>query len=313
VATVADTTSRAAEFRSLHDRLRKSVPWGPGDRQGALNYITPAMVVAAVSEVRAGRTASLAAPIEHSPAPDNPDPMVRELVEPAESVTPRNGLSFAADTLSLHVHGDADSHIDALCHVIFDGAMYDDVEARAVRSDGAGGLSIDVAAGQGIVGRGVLLDIPKARGIDWLEPGDHVTAADLIAAEDAEGVRAETGDLLFVRVGHRRRRRELGPWDAARQRAGLDLTAVELIAERQVAVLGSDGNNDTAPSTVPDVDFPVHVLAIRVLGVHLLDYLDFDDLVAVCEGETRWTFLCVIAPLRLPGGTGSPINPIAIF
>jgi kynurenine formamidase len=126
-------------------------------------------------------------------------------------------------------------------------------------------------------------------------------------------VRVGPGDLLFVRVGHRLRRDELGPWDAARSRAGLQPQAVEYLAEREVAALGSDSNSDPAPSGVDGVAFPVHVLAINALGMHLVDYLQFEDLVPACEAAGRWSFLCVIAPLRLPGGTGSPVNPVAIF
>ena len=149
--------------------------------------------------------------------------------------------------------------------------------------------------------------------MSWLEPGDHVTADDLINAEAAQEARIEQGDLLFVRVGHRNRRRAVGPWDSAAARAGLHPAALELLAERRIAVLGSDGNNDTAPSVAEGVGFPVHVLAIHAMGLHLLDWLQFDDLVAVCEELDRWSFLCVIAPLRLRAGTGSPVNPIAIF
>ena len=99
----------------------------------------------------------------------------------------------------------------------------------------------------------------------------------------------------------------------AHARAGLDPTALEFVAERRIAALGSDGNSDTAPSTVEGVDFPVHVLAVNALGIHLLDYLQFEGLTAVCEHQSRWSFLAVIAPLRLPAATGSPINPIAIL
>jgi kynurenine formamidase len=140
-----------------------------------------------------------------------------------------------------------------------------------------------------------------------------VTAADLAAAQKAQQVEVGPGDLLFVRVGHRLRREELGPWDAARSRAGLHPQAMEYLAELRVAALGSDGNSDTAPSAVDGVAFPVHVLAINAMGLHLLDYLQFDDVLPVCEAAGRWSFLCVIAPLRLPGGTGSPVNPIAVL
>ena len=116
-----------------------------------------------------------------------------------------------------------------------------------------------------------------------------------------------------MRVGHSRRRRELGAWNAARERAGLHPTALEFLAERKVAVLGSDGNNDAAPSTTEGVDLPVHALAMNAMGMHLLDYLQFEDLAPLCEEQARWTFLGVIAPLRLPDATGSPINPVAIL
>ena len=121
------------------------------------------------------------------------------------------------------------------------------------------------------------------------------------------------GDLVFVRVGHRLRRNELGAWDAAQARAGLHPTALPLLAERGIAALGSDGNNDTAPSSTAGIEFPIHVLAINAMGMHLLDYLQFEELVPLCEEADRWTFLCVIAPLRLPSATGSPVNPIAIL
>ena len=117
---------------------------------------------------------------------------------------------------------------------------------------------------------------------------------------------------MLVRVGHRRRRTEQGPWDAAEVRAGLHPEVLPLLAGRRIAALGSDGNNDTAPSAVAGVDFPVHVLTVNALGLHLLDYLEFAELRQVCEQIGRWSFLCVIAPLRLPTGTGSPVNPIAI-
>jgi kynurenine formamidase len=301
----------AAEFQSLYDHLCRTNPWGQQDRRGALNNLTPARLAAAATAVQAGRTVSLAAPVEQHASADNPDPWVHTLTAPATGPD-AHGLDFALDTLSLHVHGNADSHIDALCHVAYNGTLYNDVPADTWTPEVAGQLSIDVA-GQGIAGRGVLLDIPRLRGCDWLEPGDHVTAADLLAAEDSQDMRIGDGDILLVRVGHRRRRTVLGPWNAASARAGVHPAALALLADRHIAVLGSDSNNDTAPSAAAGVEFPVHVLALRALGMMLLDYLQFEDLVPVCEASGRWSFLCVIAPLRLPTGTGSPVNPIAIF
>ena len=121
------------------------------------------------------------------------------------------------------------------------------------------------------------------------------------------------GDILLVRTGHPRRLAELGSWDTTAARAGLHPTAMPFVAERRVAALGSDGNSDTAPSTTEGVAFPIHVLAINAMGVRLLDYLQLEDLRQACETAGRWEFLFMAAPLRIVGGTGSPLNPIAIL
>jgi kynurenine formamidase len=126
-------------------------------------------------------------------------------------------------------------------------------------------------------------------------------------------VTVRSGDILLINTGHARRLQELGPWGTAHAKAGLHPSAMAFLAERGIAALGADGNSDTAPSSTEGVDFPIHVLAINAMGVHLLDYLQFEDLRAACEQRARWEFLFVAAPLRIDGGTGSPINPIAVF
>ncbi|MFJ5776893.1 cyclase family protein [Streptomyces sp. NPDC093094] len=317
-----------AAFRSLYRRLREQSPYeeqhdeqsppagrpagGTDGPRGALARLTPQRVAAAAAEVRTGRTVSLAAPVQTARGPDDPQPASHRMLAPAPGETVSRGLHFARDSFAMNVHGDADTHLDALCHVIFDGELHGGVPASTVTPQGARELTLDTVA-DGIVGRGVLLDIPRLWGVPWVRPGDQVTAEDLTAAEEAQGVTVGPGDLLFVRVGHRRRRRTLGAWDPAQARAGLHPQAMRFPAERGVAVLGSDGNNDAAPSAVEGTDYPVHVLAVHALGMHLLDYLDFEELVPVCEELARWHFLCVVAPLRLPAATGSPVNPIAVL
>jgi kynurenine formamidase len=301
-----------AEFRSLYRQLRGTAPGG-GTRRGALDMITAEQVLAAVREVRSGRTVSLAAPVETRTEPDDGEPAEHRLTAPPGGEPDPKGLDFARDRFAMNVHGDVDSHLDALCHVIYDGTLHGGIPAAdALSPEGASVLSVELAR-DGIVGRGVLLDIPRVHGVSWLEPGWNVTAEDLAAAETRQGLRVRRGDILLVRVGHRRRREELGPWDVAAARAGLHPTAMEFVADREVAVLGSDGNNDTAPSAVRGIAFPVHVLAVHAMGLHLLDYLRFEDLAPICAREGRWSFLCVIAPLRLPAATGSPVNPLAIL
>lgn len=299
-----------AEFRKLYAQLRDQLPWGQDDRRGTLNNLRPENLLAALGEVSQGRTISMSVPIESKTAADNPQPAVHQMTGTAASASD-NGLSFGMDRIAMNVHGNADSHMDALCHVIFDHALYNAVPADAVSESGADELSIAVAS-DGVAGRGVLLDIPAVRGTSWLEPGDDVTVDDLLEAEQRQHVRFGRGDLLFIRVGHRLRRQEQGPWDAASARAGLHPTVVPLLAERQISVLGCDSNSDTASSAVDGVDFPVHVLAINAIGLPLIDYLQFEELRPACLQLDRWSFLCVIAPLRLARGTGSPVNPIAI-
>ena len=123
----------------------------------------------------------------------------------------------------------------------------------------------------------------------------------------------QEGDILLVRTGHAKRHADLGPWDSDAAKAGLHPGCATFLAERRIAALGSDGNNDTTPSTTEGIDFPIHALALNAMGVHLLDYLQLEDLVAACERESRWEFLFLAAPLRVIGGTGSPLNPVAIL
>ncbi|TQE37232.1 cyclase family protein [Streptomyces ipomoeae] len=302
-----------AHFRSLYRRLRNTAP-GAASPRGARDTLTSERLLTAVREVRSGRTISLAAPVNTLAGPDDPEPARHRLTAPAGGVPgPGGGLDFARDRFAMDVHSDVNSHIDALCHVIYNGTLHGGVPAAdALLPGGSSALSLDLVR-DGIVGRGVLLDIPALHGLPWLEPGSHVTAEDLAAAEARQDVRVGPGDILLVRVGHRRRREERGPWDAASARAGLHPAALEFLAEREVAVLGSDGNNDTAPSTTQGVAFPVHVLAVHAMGLHLLDFLRFEDLAPVCAREGHWSFLCVIAPLRLPSATGSPVNPLAVL
>ena len=221
-------------------------------------------------------------------------------------------MAFIKDYVGLDYHNDGHTHIDALCHVAYEGRLYNDRSGAAMTGEGVAVNSIEVLR-DGLVGRGVLLDIPRVRGVPWLEPGEHVFAEDLEAAEREQRVSVAEGDILLVRTGHSRRLAELGPWNTPESKAGLHPTALRFLASRAVAALGSDGNSDTAPSTTDGVDFPIHALAIAAMGLHLLDYLQFEELAVVCERARRWEFLFVAAPLRIVGGTGSPVNPLAVL
>src|SRR5262249_34411792 len=156
-------------------------------------------------------------------------------------------LRFAKDYVGMDYHNENHSHIDAFSHVAFEGRLFGGEPVGVVTEQGAGSGSIELLK-NGLIGRGVLLDIPRARRVLWLEPGDSVVTEDLWRAERDQDLQLEAGDVLLVRTGHARRRAELPPWDSTNAKPGLHPNAARFLAERRIAALGSDGNNDTAPS-----------------------------------------------------------------
>jgi kynurenine formamidase len=312
MTTSHTTTVTANEFGELFRALSNWGRWGPDDQRGALNHLTPERLTAAAGLVRDGASVTLSLPLNTEAAADNPKPADHYMTELGPPDTAPHSVHFCKDYVGVDYHSDGHSHIDALCHVVYEGLMYNGSSAGAVTDDGAEVNNIGVLEA-GLIGRGVLLDIPRLRGVPWLEPGEHVFSDDLEVAEREQGVGVLPGDILLVRTGHARRLAELGPWNTAGAKAGLHPTALTFIGERSVAALGSDGNSDTAPSSTEGVDFPIHVLAIAAMGLHLLDYLQFEDLRTACEETGRWEFLFAASPLRIEGGTGSPINPTAVF
>jgi kynurenine formamidase len=286
--------------------------WGPDDQRGALNYITASQVTAAAALIRSGISVSLSLPLNTVAGPDNPKPVSHYFSLLPDADIGSGDLRLACDYLGIEFHGDAHSHIDALCHVIYEGSLHNGAPAASVLSTGAQAQSIDVAA-NGIIGRGVLLDIASVRGVPWLEPGDYVWTEDLLAAEQAHGVELRQGDVLYLRTGHHRRRLDLGAWDASVAKAGLHSSAMQLLRDRKIAAFGADGDGDAVPNHCDPVIYPIHVLGVNAMGLHFMDSLQFEDLTATCQAEQRWEFFTVIAPLRLDKGTGSPVNPVAVF
>jgi kynurenine formamidase len=303
------------DFDELFHRVSNWGRWGPDDERGTLNYLAAEQVRASAALVRSGRTVSLSLPINTIAGPDNPHPSVHYMVK-THDVRPEHGEPrFAGDFLGSELHGDCRTHVDALCHVAYQGKLYNGKSPDTVTSRGPTLMDI-TAYVHGIVGRGVLLDIPRFRGVKWLEPGEAVTADELEAAEKFEGVHLGEGDIFLFRTGHHRRRLELGPWNNGYDgegQAGLHVNAMVLLHERKVAAFLPDGDGETVPSNVQGVPYPVHALQIAAMGMACADSLQFEELLKVCEEENRRTFMVVAAPLRLPRGTGSLFNPIAIF
>lgn len=301
-----------AEFRALFEAVSNWGRWGTDDQRGALNYLTSERVVAAVQLVRTGETLTLSQPLNTQLGIDNPAPADHHMTMLGDVDIGSGTLRFAKDYIGADYHNAPHSHIDALCHVAFDGVLYNGIPITTLTSAGASANSIE-ALGNGLVGRGVLLDVPGMREARWLEPGEHIFPDDLEKCERRQGVTVEEGDILLIRTGQVRRQTELGPADASSPKAGLHPTCAQFLAARRVAALGSDGNSDTTPSSTPGIDFPIHALTVNAMGLHLMDYLQFEGILTACERLSRWEFLFVAAPLRVVGGTGSPLNPIAIL
>jgi kynurenine formamidase len=301
------------------DRIFQSVcnwgRWGDEDSLGTLNYITPRHVKAAAALVRSGRSVSLAIPINKVAGPDNPNPALHFMVQNHDVDVPQGEPHFALDFLGSQCHGDCHTHVDALCHVSYRGRLYNDKPVSSVPSTGPRIMDITACA-HGIIGRGVLLDIPRLRGVKWIEPRVAVRREEIEAAEKEQGLRLGEGDIFLFRTGHHRRRLELGSWDPdydGEGRAGLHVDVIPLLHERRVAAFLPDGDGETVPSPVDGFAYPIHALQITSMGMLCADSLQFEELVQVCESEKRWEFMVVAAPLRLPGGTGSLFNPVAIF
>ena len=303
------------EFDQLFERVCNWGKWGQEDQLGTLNYITPERVCAAAALVRSGRSVSLEVPINTVAGPDNPRPAFHYMVQAYDVPNPDGQPQFALDYLACEFHGDCHTHVDALCHIAYKGKLYNSRPSSLVSSYGPSTMDITAYA-NGIVTRGVLLDIPRLRGVKWLEPGEAVMADELEEAEKAQGVKLGEGDAFLFRTGHHRRRLELGPWNNGYDgegKAGLHSSAMLMLHERRVAAFLPDGDGETVPSNVDGVAYPIHALQICAMGMAACDSLQFEDLIKICEEEKRWEFMVVAAPLRIPGGTGSLFNPVAIF
>jgi len=304
-------------MRVMFDEVSNWGRWGWEDERGTLNYLTAEKIAAAGRLVKTGRQISCARDFPVVPGPENPTPALHHIVmggdDPCGHGVP--GLEVSLDFIGIAYHGLASSHIDALCHVFVEGKMYNGFPATEVRSTGARHNSI-MAAKDGIVGRGVLLDIPTLRGEPFVAVDRPVKAAELDAAEKAQQVQVGEGDILLISVG-RDEQKKHQPHKPGEEYAlaGLDPDCIPWLHARRIAVLGSDAVHDPSPpvNMIEGWRIPVHMCALAGMGLHLLDNLYLADLEKACADEQRWEFLLTMAPLRIARGTGSPVNPIAIL
>jgi kynurenine formamidase len=282
--------------------------WGKDDQLGAINLITAGKRRYAAGLVREGLSVSLSRAAEKEKAIDNPSPFGHAFT--ATGMKPMGPYSIDAFTVSYH--GFAHTHLDALCHMFYKGQMYNGFSQQEVTTKGAGRLAV-LNLKNGLVTRGVLMDIPRLRGRAYLEAGTPVYPEDLDAWEREAGVRVTSGDAVFIRTGRWALRAAKGPWDIGNQCAGLHASCARWLKNRDAALLGSDTGSEVIPSGIPGVPRPVHQLVLIAMGMPMFDNCDLEALSETAGRPKRWEFLLTAAPLAVPGATGSPVNPIATF
>ena len=282
--------------------------WGAKDQLGAVNLITPAVRRQAAKLVKEGFSVSLSRDTDSVRAIDNSRPFERKMISTGIDPSPM----FAMDTYTISFHGASLTHFDALSHMVYQGKIYNGYSQEEINATGAHQLAVD-AYKSGFFSRGILIDIPKLKGVEYLELSTPIYPKDLEAWERKAGIKIRSGDIVFIRTGRWARRLEKGPWDTDKASAGLHVSCAKWFKQRDIAMLGSDVHAELMPSPVPGIPYPVHQLLLIAMGVPMFDNCDLEALSVAAAKRNRWEFLLTAAPLAVPFGTGSPLNPIATF
>jgi hypothetical protein len=304
VAVFAQQASHTPVTKAQVDRwiteLSNWGRWGKDDQLGALNYITPAKRREAMALAKDGIVVSLEQPIKVVAKPDETKAdgkphgiafyEIRFKTFPADD--PRGNPGFTSDVQEYHVHGGM-THLDALCHDSSDGKLYNGFALKDVVNENTGctKLGLDNLK-EGIVTRGVLVDMGRLKRSAPREPGNRVYVEDLEAWEKQTGIKVAPGDALFV--------------DNDGRNGGFDISVAPWMKARGVAVT-------SGVRAVADDNHADHRLVLVALGTYLLDGVDLNQLAETAARLNRWTFMLVVAPLRAPGSSGSLVNPLAMF
>ena len=205
------------------------------------------------------------------------------------------------------------THVDSLSHFFWEGKTYNGFPAHMVSTSMGATFGSVEEAKTGMITRGVLVDVPMVRNIDWVERGEGVMRDDILAAEERCGFKVEEGDILLVRTGNYRKRLEQGPVSGTEPKTACQVACAPWFKERGIAMLGTDTSNDVRPSHYATITSPLHTMCLVTLGLWLIDNANLEQLAEACQQRNRYEFMLTLAPLRLRNVTGSPVNPIALF
>lgn len=299
-------SNQKQSFDSLFLKLDNSGKWGQNDRLGTINYISNQKIKSSLELVKEGVTVSLSFKItEDSLAPNKFYSDKLSSYSHESNKLNFKGYNWVTDNFSISYHGHTHSHIDALNHLSHRGLYYN----RLKSPDELGVENLN----NGILTKGILIDLPLLKGKEFVEAGYKISIQDIIEFEKKFNVKIEKGDILLVRTGRWKQKEIKGEWNFLKESTGLHYNVMQLLHEREISVLGSDGTNDSNPPLIKEEGSPVHKLSIVAMGMPLLDNLDLEQLSKIAKSFSRWEFLVSVQPLKIDKGTGSPVNAIAVF
>ena len=300
-------------YDKLFEKVSNKGKWGDKDKKGTVNYIDNSKILSALKLPKKGISVSLSFDITQDSTQINYSDFddLTKYNHQASSVEFR-GYDWASDNYSISYHGFTVSHMDGLAHLGQGGKLYNGYDASNITPQGFEDLGIEAFNG-GIMSKGVLIDIPLLYGKEYLDAGTKITINDILNFEEKHNIKIEKGDVVLIRTGRWSEKSTKGDSDYSKLSAGLDYKVASLLYERKASVLGSDGTNDAQPSGIPEEGSPVHKLTLVSMGMPLLDNLNLEEISKEAKKQNKWEFFISVQPLRFKGGTGSPVNAIALF
>jgi kynurenine formamidase len=303
-----------ADVKELAARVRNWGRWGDDDEIGTLNLLTADVVTAAADEIKTGRRLALGLPMDDRgpqtgaiPGRDNP---THEMIMVDTPLTgdPSN-FTTSDDKVSMGLQ--AATHWDALAHVSYEGQLYNGIPSSVITAAGAARMGIDKV--RTVVGRGVLLDVAATKGVDRLDGGYALTAADLDAACEHGRLDVRPGDVVLIRTGQMRWFHEGDRERYGTPASGPSLQTVEWFRNHDVAAVATDNITfEVYPSEREDALLPVHLLHLVDMGMTQGQNWDLERLAADCADDGRYSFFLDASPLPFTSAVGSPVNPVVV-